>query len=356
MDDNTPTRTRADQPLISGPFIRNAWYVAAWANEIEDGKIIGRTILDIPVALFRKQDGTVAALTDRCAHRFAPLSMGKVLAGDRIQCPYHGLEYDTTGMCVHNPHGNKAIPPTAKLNSYPVIEQHKALWIWMGDGSPDPSLIPDFSVLDDAPEIATTKHDSMMMASNYQLMIDNLLDLSHTCYLHDGLLGNADVVDSDIDVAQDGDDVVVSRTAKDSIPPGMFAQFWPGHPERVEKQTHIRWMAPSTLNLMTGICENGDKLENGSGYHAVHMLTPESAHSTHYFFTAVRFGMKTNDEAFNRDMQQKIAHMRRFAFEEQDAPVVAAQQRRLEGALETLKPVVLPIDAGRFATSVYCKR
>ncbi|MDP4593780.1 MAG: hypothetical protein NWT00_04325, partial [Beijerinckiaceae bacterium] len=130
------------------------------------------------------------------------------------------------------------------------------------------------------------------------------------------------------------------------IPPGMFAHFWPGPPERVEKQTHIRWMAPSTLNLMTGICENGDKLENGSGYHAVHMLTPESAHSTHYFFTAVRFGMKTNDEAFNRDMQQKIAHMRRFAFEEQDAPVVAAQQRRLEGALETLKPVVLAIDAG----------
>ena len=53
-----------------------------------------------------------------------------------------------------------------------------ALWIWMGDKPADPALIPDFSVLDNPPEIATTKRDSMMMASNYQLMIDNLLDLS----------------------------------------------------------------------------------------------------------------------------------------------------------------------------------
>lgn len=338
--------SRVEQPLIGGPYVRNAWYVAAWAEELANETFVARTIMDVPIVLYRKQDGGVAALVDRCAHRFAPLSMGKLLPGDRIMCPYHGLEYDASGKCVHNPHGDKRIPETARVGSYPVIEKYMALWIWMGDKPANPALIPDFSVLENPPEIATTKRDSMIMRSNYQLMIDNLLDLSHTCYLHDGLLGNADVVESDIQVNMDGDDVVVSRTAPNSIPPGMFAQFWPGHPERVEKQTHIRWMAPSTLRLMTGICENGHKLENGSGYHAIHMLTPESAHTTHYFFTAVRFGLKTNDETFNREMQQKIAQMRRFAFEEQDAPVVAAQQVRIEGALEELKPVILPIDVG----------
>jgi phenylpropionate dioxygenase-like ring-hydroxylating dioxygenase large terminal subunit len=348
MDDisQTGARMRVDQPLISGPYVRNHWYVAGWAEELAQGAMLARTIMDIPVVLFRKQDGSVAAIVDRCVHRFAPLSMGKLLPGDRIMCPYHGLEYDATGMCVHNPHGDKRVPSSAKLPSYTVVEKHMALWIWMGDKPADPAMIPDFSVLDNPPDIALTKRDQMMMASNYQLMIDNLLDLSHTCYLHDGLLGNADVVESDIQVDQDGDDVVVSRYAPNSIPPGMFAQFWPGHPERIEKQTHIRWMAPSTLKLMTGICENGDKLENGTGYHAIHMLTPETSHTTHYFFTAVRFGLKTNDESFNRDMQEKIAKMRRFAFEEQDAPVVAAQQVRIEGALEELKPVILPIDVG----------
>lgn len=348
MDDarRQADKARVEQELIGGAFVRNAWYVAGWAEELDGRTFIARTIMDEPIVLFRKSDGGVAALADRCAHRFAPLSMGKLLPGDRIMCPYHGLEYDSTGQCVHNPHGDKRIPSTARVGSYPVIEKYMALWIWMGDKPADPALIPDFSVLENPPEIATTKRDSMMMASNYQLMIDNLLDLSHTCYLHDGLLGNADVVESDIQVQQDGDDVIVSRYAPNSVPPGMFAQFWPGHPERVEKQTHIRWMAPATLRLMTGICDNGDKLENGTGYHAIHMLTPETNHTTHYFFTAVRFGLKTNDESFNREMQQKIAQMRRFAFEEQDAPVVAAQQRRIAQAAEPLRPVVLPIDVG----------
>lgn len=348
MDDAKQTGApgRIDQQLISGPFVRNAWYVAGWAEELEGTTFLARTILNEPVVLFRKEGGTVAAITDRCAHRFAPLSMGKLLPGDRIQCPYHGLEFDASGACVHNPHGPKNIPSTARVSSFPVVERHQAFWIWMGDAPPDAARIPDFSILDNPPEIATTKRDSMMIQSNYQLLIDNLLDLSHTCYLHDGILGNSDVVESEIEVEQVGDDIVVRRHAADCSPPGMFAQFWPGHPERVEKHTRIRWMAPSTLNLMTGICAKGDSFENGTGYHAIHMLTPETESTTHYFFTAVRFGLMTGDETLNRELQERIAKMRRFAFEEQDAPVIAAQQRRIESAREVLRPVVLAIDAG----------
>lgn len=348
MDDMTRESggAKIEQSLISGPFVRNTWYVAAWIDELEGQTFVAKTILGEPVVLFRKEDGSIAALKDRCAHRFAPLSMGKILPGDRVQCPYHGLEYDVTGACVHNPHGNKTIPKTARVTAYQVVEKHMAFWIWMGDKPADPSLIPDFSILDNAPEIATTKRDSMKILSNYQLMIDNLLDLSHTCYLHDGLLGNSDVVESDIKVEQDGNDILVSRYAPNSVPPGMFAQFWPGHPERVEKQTHIRWMAPSTLNLVTGVCENGGNITDGTGYHAVHMLTPETDHTTHYYFTAVRFGLRTNDDALNRELQANIARMRRFAFEEQDAPIIAAQQQRIESATEKLKPVTLEIDVG----------
>ena len=66
-----------------------------------------------------------------------------------------------------------------------------------------------------------------MIKANYELIIDNLLDLSHTSYLHAGILGNADTVESDIDVEQEGDDVVVSRYARNVEPPGMFALMWP---------------------------------------------------------------------------------------------------------------------------------
>jgi len=337
---------RPRQEMISGPYLRNAWYVAAWSDDIGDEALAARTIMDEPIVLFRKADGSVAAIADRCAHRFAPLSMGKVVGGDRIQCPYHGLEFDGSGACVHNPHGAKNIPPRARVKGYPVVEKHKAVWIWMGDAPADEAKVPDFGVLDNVPELHTTKRDSITIKANYQLIIDNLLDLSHTSYLHEGILGNADTVESDITAEQDGDDVIISRHATNSAPPGMFAQFWPNHPPRVDKFTKMRWMAPSTLRLVTGICKMGAAPEAGTGYNAIHMLTPQNERSTLYHFTAVRFGVMTTDEKLNRDLQKKIAEMRRFAFAEQDAPVIEAQQRVIENADTPLDPMILAVDVG----------
>src|SRR5580658_8817709 len=334
------------QEMITGPYLRNAWYVGAWADEIEDGKLLPRTIMSEPVVMYRKADGNIAAIEDRCAHRFAPLHMGKIVGGDRIQCPYHGLEFDGTGACVRNPHGTKNIPSRARVKGYPATEKHKAVWIWMGTAPADAAKVPDFGVLDNVPELHTTKRDSITIRANYQLVIDNLLDLSHTSYLHEGILGNADTVESEITVEQDGDDVVVGRLATNSAPPGMFAQFWPGHPDRVDKFTKMRWMAPSTLRLLTGICTMGADPQSGTGYHAVHLLTPESDRTTLYHFTAVRWGVKTAEDKLNRDLQKKVAEMRRFAFEEQDAPVIEAQQRIIESATRPLDPVILAIDVG----------
>jgi phenylpropionate dioxygenase-like ring-hydroxylating dioxygenase large terminal subunit len=259
-------RAKLRQALINGPYVRNAWYVAAWSDGIADGQLVARTIMDEPIVLYRKANGEVAAIEDRCAHRFAPLHMGKIVGGDRIQCPYHGLEFDSTGACVRNPHGTKNIPPRARVKSYPVVEKHKAVWIWMGAAAADEGKIPDFGVLDNVPELHTTKRDSIVIKANYQLIIDNLLDLSHTSYLHEGILGNADTVESEITAEQDGDDVVVGRYATNSAPPGMFAQFWPNHPPRVDKFTKMRWMAPSTLRLFTGICKMGAQPEIGRAH------------------------------------------------------------------------------------------
>ena len=341
---NSSRRPRQD--LISGPYLRNAWYVAAWSEDIGDGALVARTIMDEPIVLYRKADGGVAAIEDRCAHRFAPLSMGKIVGGDRIRCPYHGLEFDGSGACVKNPHGTKSIPPRARVKSYPVFEKHKAVWIWMGDRSADAGKVPDFAVLDNVPELYTTKRDSIVIKANFQLVIDNLLDLSHTSYLHEGVLGNADTVESEITVEEDGDDVIVGRHATNSTPPGMFAPFWPNHPPRVDKFTKMRWMAPSTLRLFTGICTIGAAPESGTGYNAIHMLTPQCERSTLYHFTAVRFGVMTTDERVNRDLQERIAKMRRFAFAEQDAPMIEAQQRMIENATTPLNPVILAVDVG----------
>jgi vanillate O-demethylase monooxygenase subunit len=332
--------------MVSGTYLRNAWYVAAWSDDLADGQLLPRTILKQPVVLYRKSDGNVAALEDRCPHRFAPLHMGKIVNGDAVQCPYHGLEFDSSGACVLNPHGTKNIPPRARVRSYPVTEKHKAIWIWMGEREPELGKVPDFSVLDNVPEMHATKRDRITIRANYELIIDNLLDLSHTSYLHDGILGNSDTVESEITVEQDGQDVVVGRHAGNAAAPGLFAILMPSTPDKVDKFTRMRWMPPSNLRLVTGICMPGAVPESGTGYHAIHMLTPESDKTTHYFFTAVRFNVLTADEKLNASIQDKISTTRRFAFEEQDAPVMEAQQEIIDAALTPVNPVILAIDVG----------
>ncbi len=338
--------SESKKKMVSGTYLRNAWYVAAWSDDLADGQLLARTILQQPVVFYRTADGKVAALENRCPHRFAPLHMGQIVHGNAVQCPYHGLEFDPTGACVLNPHGTKNIPPRARVRSYPVTEKHKAIWIWMGDEPADPAKVPDFSVLDNVPEMHATKRDRITIRANYELIIDNLLDLSHGSFLHAGILGNSETVEAEITVELDGNDVVVGRHANNATAPGLFAILMPSKPARVDKFTRMRWMAPSTLRLVTGICMPGAVPESGTGYHAIHMLTPETDRTTHYFFTAVRFNVLTADDELNAQIQDKISSTRRFAFEEQDAPVIEAQQEIIDTALTPVDPVILAIDVG----------
>jgi vanillate O-demethylase monooxygenase subunit len=335
---------RNSKAMITGAFVRNAWYVAMWGDDLPREQVVGRTVLNEAVALFRKADGSVAALADRCAHRFAPLHMGKVVAGDRIQCAYHGLEFDGAGACVLNPHGNKRVPPSARVRSHPVIEKHRAIWIWMGDKPADLSAIPDFGPLDTPQANHVTKLDWIRIKANYELVIDNLLDLSHTSYLHDGLLGNQDMVDAEITVEQVGDAVMVGRRSMNSTIPGLFAIQMPGHP-RVDKWNTIRWTAPGNLLLRSGVHEPGTDPETGTGYYGIHFLTPETDRTTLYHFTAVRWNVLT-EESTNEQIREKISVMRRFAFAEQDGPVIEAQQIVIDQAGEDLDPLTLSIDVG----------
>src|SRR5262245_46608132 len=111
-------------------FLKNHWYVAAFSHEV-NREPFARTVLGEPVVLFRLQDGRVTALQDRCAHRMMPLSKGRVV-GDTLQCCYHGLTYDASGVCVHIP--RQESPPSGfSVRSYPAAERYGAVWLWMGD-------------------------------------------------------------------------------------------------------------------------------------------------------------------------------------------------------------------------------
>jgi phenylpropionate dioxygenase-like ring-hydroxylating dioxygenase large terminal subunit len=332
-------------------FLRNAWYMAMWAAELTEGELVERTILGESIVLFRSATGAISALTSRCPHRFAPLHLGTLLDGERIQCPYHGLEFDGAGHCVHNPHGNGVIPNQMKVRSFTAIEKHTCIWVWMGDKSPDLSSIPDFSIMDNAAPGHVTKHDRITVQAHYQLVADNLLDLSHASYLHDGLLANDESTKAEISIESTDNTVMVNRLARSVQLVGLHREYWPHSTFTVDKYSTIRWSPPCNLLLTQGATLVGESSDTKIGYYGIHLLTPETDRTTTYHFTAVRINVST-PASRDAEINAKIEKARRFAFEEQDAPIIEAQQRVIDAAGGKLQPTMIAVDVG----PARCKR
>jgi phenylpropionate dioxygenase-like ring-hydroxylating dioxygenase large terminal subunit len=326
--------------MSDSPYLRNRWYVAAAAHEI-DGGPLGRTIMDEPVVLFRGPGGKPAALEDACAHRYMPLSHGKVENGI-IQCPYHGLEYDATGACTRVP-GQARIPPGAKVKRYPVAEKWRYVWIWMGDpAKADEATIPDYHWNDDPAWISVGGY--FHVRGSYRLLIENLLDLSHVAYVHATTLGTDRVADFPVKVRRDGDKVHVDRWIAGEPAPPMFKQV--GNFEGpVDRWQLIQYQEPSHFMIDVGCAVAGTGAQDGNRAHGVtmfsnHTLTPETRTSTHYFWHHAR-NFRLDEPA----LTERLAKATSTAFGE-DVGVVEAQQDRMTRAPAD-KPIIdINADAG----------
>lgn len=178
--------------MIANVLVRNAWYVAGLSQEFPAQQLQGQVIAEKPIVLWRTQDGTVVAFDDRCCHKRMPLSEGRFIAPDLLECTYHGLCYDATGQCTRVPsHADGHIPPNAKLRAVPAIEQDGLVWVWPGDPAKSPTAKPPR-----VPELADENWDTadvqgpMPVPANYMLLIENLLDITHFYPLHDGNIGD----------------------------------------------------------------------------------------------------------------------------------------------------------------------
>ena len=176
-------------PLDDGLFAPlNQWYVAAWSSEVTR-EPIERTILDEPVALYRKQDGTAIALDGRCPHRSFPLGKSRVV-GDDIQCGYHGIRFGPDGQGTVIP-SQDHVPKVCSVRAYPLAERWQWIWIWPGDPAlADESLIPDHAAIgltDPANVCVPVCHH--LVPGRYMLLHDNLFDLTHIEFLHGASFG-----------------------------------------------------------------------------------------------------------------------------------------------------------------------
>jgi phenylpropionate dioxygenase-like ring-hydroxylating dioxygenase large terminal subunit len=314
-----------------------AWYVAALSSELSVGGIVARTVLDHPVALFRADSGQVFALEDRCPHRFAPLSSG-VVKGDSVQCPYHGLEFDGTGACSRNPYG--PVLRAATIRAYPVEERHRALWIWMGEqGQANPALIPDFGFLAEAPDTAFSA-GYMHVAANYELIVDNIMDLTHTDYLHAGSIAGTGMVHKVKPFTSEFPDRIEVCWFAPDVPLSPFHSQIYSSLERADQLVRIEWYLPGIMKLTANFMPCGRPEEEAFSNTNAHFITPETKTSAHYFFAATR-----NYSREDIKLNAFIAESREKAFATEDKPIIELVQNRMgSGDFWKLKPLLLGVD------------
>ncbi len=274
-------------------FVRNQWYVAAYAHEV-GRDLLGRTVLGEPILLYRTEDGRPVAMADRCVHRRFPLSeKPSRLDGDRVVCGYHGFTYGTDGVCVSVP-GQQRIPRTARLATYPVVEQDSFVWVWIGDREPGDTLPPRAPWLD-SPDY-TVVCGMEPLEADYGLLVDNLLDLSHETYLHGGYIGTPEVAETPITTEVDDKTgvVYVSRHMADAACPPFYAEST-GITGRITRWQDIEYHAPCLYLLHSRIAPVGapDPNADGSDPDAFHVevvygITPSTEKTTYDFWAVAR--------------------------------------------------------------------
>lgn len=328
-------------------WLKNIWYAAAWADDVAPGGRLARKIIDVPILFWRDVEGKVRALDNRCPHRLAPLSLGEI-EGNVVQCGYHGLSFDgDTGRCIQNPHGR--LLGALKVRTYPLVERHKLLWIWMGEAdAADDAAIPDLSFADRAPEHAFSK-GYMHTAADHRLLEDNILDLSHGDYLHAATLGGGAFTRAKVKVKERGDTVYVSWTANDEKAIPIWQAELPDPDMKTDMTTEVLWHPSGVMYLGSDLVPAGAPDRRIETWNA-HIMTPETAVSTHYLYCNSR-NYRTDDVEYNAAITAGLA----IAFGGEDKPMIEAQQAQIGSAdLLDCSPALLSIDnASTRARRVY---
>ncbi|KAJ3068785.1 hypothetical protein HDU98_008105 [Podochytrium sp. JEL0797] len=225
--------------------MRNHWYPLITSATLKTGEPLGQHILDDPVVLYRDPTTSLPlAFADKCAHRSAPLSVGRIMDG-KLECRYHGWQFGSDGVCSKVP-SNPKVPGNAKLRKYPTAEVDGFVWIWPGDLDavekvPSPSIY------------FATKRDWVQRGGCETLDIDssllneNFLDPSHLPFTHDTTIGKREnathmaITREFIDQTAEGHGIGIE---------GLVSQ--PNRPDLEKTQQKFQFLPPCIVALDFG--------------------------------------------------------------------------------------------------------
>jgi phenylpropionate dioxygenase-like ring-hydroxylating dioxygenase large terminal subunit len=309
-------------------FLKNCWYVAALDHELIDGKLLSRTLLGEHVLLYRGDSGKVVALSDRCPHRGALLSMGR-LEGDSVRCMYHGIKYDGSGKCVQIP-GQDMIPPKLRVRSYPVIESGQFIWAWMGDpAKADPAQVVDLPYLNDPNWKGIPAY--LHYDANYLLIVDNLSDFSHLAFVHTKTLGGSE------EYAFASKPTVIERLERgfrverwhvNSDPPPFHKKVIRDKTGKVDRRNIATMLIPGIFYMETLFAAAGQGAQTGNivgakEYRNCQFMTPETECTTHFFWSYLN-NFEGADSTISRSLLDSLIE----GFME-DKAIIERQQKTL---------------------------
>jgi len=301
-------------------YLKNQWYVAATSAEL-GRELLQRWLLDEPYVMYRTEAGDPVVFDDRCPHRRFSLSKG-VLAGDTLTCGYHGLSFAPDGACIRVP-GQEKVPAQLRAHRIPVAEKHTWVWVWPGDpDKADEALIPDFHWMDE--DGWTVNVGYRQIECNYQLLVDNLLDLTHETFVHAATIGHAELAEVPIEARRENGTVHVDRIVRACDPPPLFAQCvkFDG---KVDRYQLIRFQAPSFVWIDARAVDAGtNDFDTGLRWEVMNAITPAAPNHLHYFWGVSRaFGY--GDDSITERIQGAIEQ----TFDE-DQEILEQQQRHLD--------------------------
>jgi phenylpropionate dioxygenase-like ring-hydroxylating dioxygenase large terminal subunit len=155
------------------------WFAVALATEVPVGGVIGVPFVHGRLALFRQSDGSVAALSARCAHMGADLAAGDVV-DDQLRCMFHHFCYGSDGRCTQVP-SNDRIPASARVHSFPVRESVGLVWVFNGD---EPRADPPGIVGYEPSDLVVRARRTDLFEVDPWVIIANSFDFMHLRYVH----------------------------------------------------------------------------------------------------------------------------------------------------------------------------
>lgn len=319
----TDNPLRNIQEYIRLPLLFDHWYVAGLASEF-DRSLRAKTLLERSVVMYRREDGGLVALQNRCVHRSFPLADSR-LEGDNIRCGYHGILYNPRGHILEVPCQDHC--PGRQLRRYPVAERGPLVWIWMGEpDAADETRIPETDCLSAADW--TAMWAARDLDGNYLLMHENLADLSHLPFLHEKTFGAAAGWASiPVQVEREGDCIHYWRETGDWA---MAAPFYPPGLDLAGRPVHCRLGASFVSPAMCRGWNDVTLLDASAGEQPVlrneinHYLTPATHDSAHYFWSFAR-----NSDIHNEAYSKRFFGVVDTAFDE-DRVATRAMQRVLD--------------------------